>query len=84
MATRTITLSDIPEAVYERLREDAEHDGVSIADFVRRDLIERTPTGKIGSLRDWIAWLDTLEPLRVQVPPGAVLEALHAGRAERY
>jgi hypothetical protein len=82
MATRTITLTDIPEAVYERLRKDAEDYGLSIAELVRRDLIERTPTEKIRSLREWFAWLDTLEP--IDVPPGAVVEALHAGRAERY
>jgi plasmid stability protein len=79
---RSITLTEIPEVVYERLQERAAQFGVSVSELVREELIERTPTEKQMSMREWLAWLDTLEP--IDVPPGAVVEALHAGRAERY
>jgi hypothetical protein len=82
MATRTITLTDIPDAVYERLREDAEDYGLSIAELVRRDLIDRTPTGKRLSWDELSELIAQDEPL--DLTPDDIVEALHAGRAERY
>jgi hypothetical protein len=79
---QSITLTDIPDVVYERLRERAAEYSMSVAELVREELIERTPTEKTLSFREWLEWLDTLEP--IYIPPGAVVEALHEGRAQRY
>jgi hypothetical protein len=78
---RTITLTEIPDLVYQRLHERADRDGVTISELVRQELIERTPLEKQMEMDEWLDWLDTLEP--IDIPPGAVVEALHAGRAER-
>jgi hypothetical protein len=81
MAARTITLTDIPDAVYERLEEYAKADGITLPELVRRELLEMVPSEQQRNLGEWLDWLDTLEPIRVR--PGAVVEALHAARAER-
>lgn len=78
---RTITVSDIPDAVWERLQEYAEDDGISISELVRRDLIARTPTEKRLSWDELFALVAQDEPL--DLTPADVVEALHAGRAER-
>jgi len=79
---RSITVSEIPDAVYERLQEDAQEDGVSVAELVRQELIERTPEEQQIPMDDWLDLVAQDEP--ANLPPGTVVAALHAGRAEHY
>jgi hypothetical protein len=79
---RTITVSNVPDSVYERLQAYAEADGVTLPELVRRKLIATVPGEGTLEFGEWLEWLGTLEP--IDIPRGAVVEALHAGRAERF
>lgn len=80
--SRSIEINEIPDAVYDALKRRAEVGGVSLSELATQMLIEHTPAGRL-ELREWLEWLDTLEPLGVDVSASDIVEALHAGRAER-
>jgi plasmid stability protein len=73
-----IQVKDVPEELHEALRRRAIQEGMSIADYVL-DLIRRDLG--LPSRREWLERLATREP--VNLPPGAVVKALHDARAER-
>jgi hypothetical protein len=75
---------DVPDSVYGWLQRRAEATSVSVSELARRMLIEHAPEPGQLEFPEWIEWLGTLEPLGVDVSTRDVLEALHAGRAERF
>jgi hypothetical protein len=82
--SRSIQLSDLPEDVYDWLRKRAETDGVSVSEWVRRELVRQAPEPGRLQLREWIEWLGTQEPLGIDLSASDIVEALHPGRAERF
>jgi antitoxin FitA len=73
-----IQVKDVPEELHEALRRRAIQEGMTMADYVL-DLIRRDLG--LPSRREWLERLATREP--VDLGPDAVVEALHAARAER-
>jgi hypothetical protein len=78
MPMGAIQVKDVPEELHEALRRRAIQEGMTMADYVL-DLIRRDLG--LPSRREWLERLATREP--VNLPPGAVVEALHHARAER-
>ncbi len=78
MPMGAIQVKDVPEELHEALRRRAIEEGMTMADYVL-DLIRRDLG--LPSRREWFERLATREP--VDLGPGAVVEALHAARAER-
>lgn len=74
----------MPDSVYGWLQRRAEATGVSVSELARRVLVENAPEPGQLEFPEWIKWLGTLEPLGVDVSTSDILEALHAGRAERF
>jgi hypothetical protein len=81
---RSITIRNIPDFAYDGLKEWADQDGVSLSELVRKAVLEWAPKEGQLNLREWIEWLDTQEPLDLDISPSDIVEALHAGRAERH
>jgi plasmid stability protein len=73
-----IQVKDVPEELHEALRRRAVQEGMTLADYVL-DLIRRDLG--LPSRREWLERLATREP--VGLDRDAVVEALHAARAER-
>ena len=71
-------MKDVPQELHEALRRRAIQEGMSLADYVL-DLIRRDLG--LPSRREWLERLATREPVNLE--PDAVVEALHAARAER-
>ena len=78
MPMGAIQVKDVPEELHEALRRRAIQEGMTMADYVL-DLIRRDLG--LPSRREWLERLATREP--VDLGPDAVVEALHATRAER-
>jgi plasmid stability protein len=78
MLMGAIQVKDVPEELHEALRRRAIQEGMTLADYVL-DLIRRDLG--LPSRREWLERLATREPVRLD--PDAVVEALHAARAER-
>jgi antitoxin FitA len=78
MLMGAIQVKDVPEELHEALRRRAIQEGMTLADYVL-DLIRRDLG--LPSRREWLERLATREP--VHLDPDAVVEALHAARAER-
>jgi antitoxin FitA len=73
-----IQVKDVPEELHAALRRRAIQEGMTLADYVL-DLIRRDLG--LPSRREWLERLAASEP--VDLPPGAVAQALHDARAER-
>jgi antitoxin FitA len=78
MPMGAIQVKDVPEELHAALRRRAIQEGMTMADYVL-DLIRRDLG--LPSRREWFERLAAREP--VDLAPGAVVEALHAARAER-
>lgn len=79
--SRSIRIDDIPDAAYDGLQAWAEQDGVSVAELVRREVLEWAPKEGQLDFPEWIEWLNaTTEPLEVPVSRRDILDALHASR----
>jgi hypothetical protein len=78
MPMGAIQVKDVPEELHAALRRRALQEGMTMADYVL-DLIRRDLG--LPSRRAWLERLATREP--VDLGPDAVVEALHAARAER-
>jgi antitoxin FitA len=72
----TIQIRDVSEATRRRLADRAANAGLSLSEFLRRelDLLATVPT-----TADWLERLDSREP--ADVPPA--VETIDAGRRER-
>jgi plasmid stability protein len=73
-----IQVKAVPEELHEALRRRAIQEGMSLADYVL-DLIRRDLG--LPSRREWLERLATRKPVGLE--PDAIVEALHAARAER-
>jgi hypothetical protein len=82
--SRSITIKNIPDVVYDDLQQWAKQHGVSVSAVVRRHVLEWAPEEEQLGFREWVEWLDTQEPLDLDISSRDIVEALHAGRAERY
>jgi antitoxin FitA len=78
MPMGAIQVKDVPEELHEALRRRAIQEGMTLADYVL-DLIRRDLG--LPSRREWLERLATREP--VNIDREAIVEALHAARAER-
>jgi hypothetical protein len=82
--SRSIQLDDVPNAVYTWLHRRAEARGITISELARQMLIEHAPEPGQLEFPEWLEWLGMLEPLGIDVSTSDIVEALHAGRAERF
>jgi hypothetical protein len=78
MPMGAIQVKDVPEKLHEALRRRAVQEGMTLAEYVL-DLIRRDLG--LPSRREWLERLATREP--VSLDRDAVVDALHAARAER-
>jgi antitoxin FitA len=75
---KMIQIRHVPDDLHARLKLNAELEGLSLSDYLRRELeeIARRPT-----LEELFTWMD--EAPASNVRPEEIVEAIRAGREER-
>jgi hypothetical protein len=77
---RNVQIRNLDDATYEKLRARARADGMSLSQYLRRQL------DHLADLATMAEILERADRRRAEgggVPTEAIVEALHAGRAER-
>lgn len=77
---KNVQIRNLDDATYETLRRRAASEGMSLAQYLRRELnhLAATPT-----MAEWMAGVDSRRHRFAQLDPDAVEAAFAADRAER-
>lgn len=73
-----IQIRNVPDDVHRKLKARAASEGMSLSDYLLREVRESAAR---PTLREWFDRLATLGPVNVSTED--IVEAIHAGREER-
>jgi plasmid stability protein len=72
-----IQIRNVPDKVHRTLKARAEREGMSLSDYIKRDL-ERTAA--LPSMREWIERASKLKPVNVRERPEVTIRKMRDGR----
>jgi antitoxin FitA len=75
--SKMIQVRDVPDAVHSTLKSRAAKEGMSLSDFIKRELeqIAQRPT-----MREWLERTQQLKPIRSSKSPTQIIRELRDSR----
>ena len=75
--SKMVQIRDVPDSVHSTLKARAAHEGMSLSDFIKREL-ERT--SERPSMREWLQRTRQTKPISSKLTPAQAIRELRDSR----